>query len=683
MSHGHSPEHTSRRRFLTGSLVLGATGAVAAGSLAAASGAYADVPDDPTGTVKRAASSAAGDAAERADFWVAPAGDDAGTGERTSPFATLTRAQRAVREATAAGATTLTVHLGGGTYELAEPLLFTSRDAGPGRQVAYVAVDGETPVLSGGSAVTGWRLYDAAKNIWRAAVGPRTDTRQLWVNGRRAVRARSAFLPAGFEMTETGYVYSGEEFDFTRWRQLRDVELVSFRRWRSYRCRIESAERTGTGVRLDMQNPGWELAYADHLPWGNITVPVWVENAYELLDEEGEWYLDTRAGHLYYKPRAEEDLASAETVLGRLETLLEIRGELDDPVMDLRFDGISFCYGTWLEPNSPTGFAVIQAGYHQTAPGTTAKLPANVTMRAAERVAFHRCRFQHLGGSGLELEYGTRHADITGNLFEDVSGNGIQVSGTDEIHHHPDDDRATVLDNRITNNCVTNVASEYHGCVGIWVGYADTTTIEHNTVYDLPYTAISVGWGWGTVDPGGSAGYTTPSTSRNNSVSYNHIHHFTQRLIDGGGIYTLSAQPGSVIRGNYIHDLVINHYDDSLVYLDEATRNYLVEDNVLCGTPSWWLKIWTSSIRDNRAVHNFVDRPDAVWNDGVDNVVEDNVPLDPAALPEEAQAIAARAGVEPAYRDLLPGGVPAPPPVSEVCDPDYAGQPPLGPPWTP
>jgi hypothetical protein len=211
-------------------------------------------------------------------------------------------------------------------------------------------------------------------------------------------------------------------------------------------------------------------------------------------------------------------------------------------------------------------------------------------MRAAERVAFHRCRFQHLGGSGLELEYGTRHADITGNLFEDVSGNGIQVSGTDEIHHHPDDDRAIVFDNRITNNCVTNVAAEYHGCVGIWVGYADTTTIEHNTVYDLPYTAISVGWGWGTVDPGGSAGYTTPSTSRNNSVSYNHIHHFTQRLIDGGGIYTLSAQPGSVIRGNYIHDLVINHYDDSLVYLDEATRNYLVEDNVLCGTPSWWLK---------------------------------------------------------------------------------------------
>lgn len=333
-----------------------------------------------------------------------------------------------------------------------------------------------------------------------------------------------------------------------------------------------------------MQNPSWRLSYEFHHPWGNITIPVWIENAYELLDDDGEWYLDQEAGYLYYKPLPGEDLTTAETVIGRLETLAEIEGELDDPVRNLEFDGLTFSYATWLQPNSELGFSVIQAGYHRTSDDQTPeagseKLPAHVTMRFADRVRFHRCRFEHLGGSALELESGTKRASVIGNLFADISGNAIQISGIEARHHHPEDEREVVFGNRIINNCITNAAAEYHGCVGIWVGYADSTTIHHNTLFDLPYTAISIGWGWGTADPGGSAGYTTPTTSRNNSISYNHIHHFTTRLIDGGGIYTLSAQPGSEICGNYIHHAVTNHYDDSLVYLDEATRYYTVEDN--------------------------------------------------------------------------------------------------------
>lgn len=648
---------TSRRSFLTGAVGLGATVGLTASPASASTSAGA------------------------AEIWVAPDGDDAGPGTRRRPFRTVQRAQQAVRAA--GDSTDVTVRLRGGTYELAEPLQFVPADGGPTRSVAYTAAPGERPVLSGGRTLTGWQVHDPAKNIWSARVTPGTDTRQLWVNGRRAVRARGAFLPSGFTMDETGYTYTGGAYDFAAWRNLREVELVSFRRWRSYRCRIDSVEPTETGVHLTMQNPCWGLAYEDHRPWGNITIPVWVENAYELLDEEGEWYLDRAAGQLYYKPRADEDLRTATTVIGRLETLVDIRGELDDPVRGLSFDGLTFSYATWLEPNSATGFAVIQAGYHRIAAGQTVKLPAHVTMQAADGIGFHRCAFEHLGGSALELEIGTKRTSVVGCLFRDISANAIQVSGVEEIHHHPDDERHVVHDNRIVNNCVTDTANEYHGCVGIWVGYADTTTIEHNTLFGLPYTAISVGWGWGTADPGGSGGYTTPTTSRANSVSYNHIHHFTERLIDGGGIYTLSAQPGSVIRGNYIHDLVINHYDDSLVYLDEATQHYLVEDNVLCSTPQWWLKIWTASIRNNRAVRNFVDRPDAVWNDGVDNIVEDNTTLDPANIPARAKAIAAGAGVQPAYRDILPGGLPAPPPVSDVCDPTYTGQPALGPPWTP
>src|SRR5690606_12671064 len=118
--------------------------------------------------------------------------------------------------------------------------------------------------------------------------------------------------------------------------------------------------------------------------------------------------------------------------------------------------------------------------YHRTRPsGPWDKLPANVTMTAAEDVRVENCRFEHLGASAVELEVGTKRASLVGNLFRDISANAVQVSGIEPIHHHPDDERDIVSGNRIVDNYVTDAACEYHGCVGIWVGYADTTTIHH------------------------------------------------------------------------------------------------------------------------------------------------------------------------------------------------------------
>lgn len=534
-------------------------------------------------------------------FYVSPDGDDSSQGTRHKPFRTIERARDVVRERNHDMRKNIVVYLYGGTYELADTLLFTGKDSGTsGHSVIYSAVSGESPLISGGRRITGWKLHDAAKNIYKAFVGMETDIRQLWVNGRRATRARSQRTPAGFELTETGYIYTGTEFDFTNWHNLSDVEVVSYRRWRAYRCPIASATRTDSETVIEMQTPCWTYAYSDHKPWGNVTIPVWIENAYELLDEEGEWYLDRSSGYLYYKPLDREDMASTEVVLPSLETLLEVRGTADEPVRDLQFEGLTFSHATWLEPNSSTGFSVIQAGYHYGPEGQQEKMPANITMTGTRNISFHRCCFTHLGGSGLELEYGTQHATIKGNRFTDISGNAIQVSGADKIHHHPDDERDVVLDNEISNNYIADVATEYQGCVGIWQGYADSTRIAHNTIHDLPYSAVSVGWGWG--------GYTTPTTARNNSISYNHIYDFTKTLIDSGGVYTLSAQPNSEISNNFIYKLVLNHHDNSLVYTDEATRYFTVTDNVLCETPRWWLKIWTSSIRNNIATDNYTDK---------------------------------------------------------------------------
>jgi amino acid transporter len=60
------------------------------------------------------------------------------------------------------------------------------------------------------------------------------------------------------------------------------------------------------------------------------------------------------------------------------------------------------------------------------------------------------------------------------------------------------------------------------------------------------YTGIWVGgvWGYG------------PSVSKENRVEFNHLHDVGQRFLsDMGGIYTRGVSPGTVIRGNHIHDV--------------------------------------------------------------------------------------------------------------------------------
>src|SRR5262249_20778332 len=104
------------------------------------------------------------------------------------------------------------------------------------------------------------------------------------------------------------------------------------------------------------------------------------------------------------------------------------------------------------------------------------------------------------------------------------------------------------------------------------------TTLAQNELFDLPYTGISVGWGWGGVDPGGPGGYTTPSTSHDNTVSGNVVSHHMRKLHDGGAVYVLSQQLGSTIAGNVIANQAAPYGN---IYLDNGTQGYTVTGNVV------------------------------------------------------------------------------------------------------
>jgi hypothetical protein len=497
--------------------------------------------------------------AARTTFWVSPDGDDAARGSRQHPFRTLERARAAARAVRAAGDVVITLR--GGMHRLQRPLELDARDSGaPGHALIFRAARGEEPIVAGSVRVTGWE--PAGANVYKAFVGTAATTRQLYVNGRRATRAQTPPYPKDFTRIAEGFEATPGSPEPV-WQNPGDVEAVTVTQWKMMRCPVASLD----GPRVLMQEPCWSNANSFQAPPGQE--PLWdfrlltrFENARELLDEPGEWFLD-RAGWLHYIPRDGEDLATAEVELPVLEVLVDGRGTRGMPVERMRFEGLTFAYATWLGPSSDDGYAADQSGFHLTGTGHppnvvgharhVTRTPGNVRFRYARRIAFVGNRFVHLGGVALDFDTGAQRNRIVGNVFEDVSSAAIQVGGVSDVDHHPTDRADVTRDNRITDNLVQHVAVEYVDAAGIYVGFATRTLIRFNDISDVPWSGIALGWGWGLYDPGSFPGlpnatsgewgmWDTPTPSRGNRVMNNRIRRFLMELWDGGAIYTQGRQ---------------------------------------------------------------------------------------------------------------------------------------------
>ncbi len=502
-------------------------------------------------------------------FYVAATGSDAADGTIDQPFQSLARAQQAVRAANGAMTDDIVVYLRDGLHFLAEPLTLTPLDSGGnGHWVRYEAYPGESPVISGGMLIDGWTLHDAARDIWRAPARG-VNTRQLYVEGRRAVRARSQGGLPGAVKTAAGYETT--DLGMQHWNNITDLEFVFEVEWRQPRCPV----RAIAGHLVSMQDPCWGHCNS----WGAFSVdrPLYMENAYELLDEEGEWYLDRAEDVFYYKPLAGEQLVSARVIAPRLTTLVRGAGQLNNKVHHILFKGLTFSHATWLGPNEDLGWANVQGTLRKGDVAATMQMPGNLTFHAASNIAFSGNTFTRLGAVALEFLDGSQDNVINGNHFHDISGSAIQIGFF--TRHHASSPTDYERGNQITNNAIHDIGVEYQGCPAITNFYTDSTLIAHNEICHIPYSGISNGWGFGLVDS-----EADPSISNNNTFSHNHIHHYMQRMNDGAGIYSLGWQPGLLIAHNYIHDAGTRLGDVKAgVYLDQGSRYAVVTQNVMHG----------------------------------------------------------------------------------------------------
>lgn len=636
---------------------------------------------------------------------VAPGGDDRNPGAAGRPVATLERAQALVRAQN--GKQDVTVILADGIYRLTAPLVFRRADGGlNGKRVEWRAAPGAKPVISSGITVADFRLYDADRRIYVATTPKGLDTRQIWVNGTRAERpwieikaSDVKFGPAGFEIVNPKLDWLGK---LARPERL-ELEATGF-----FTDRYSPVKGIA-GSTVTMQQPAW-----DNNTWGydTITKPIFPEdsrlylvNALEFIGKTNDWHaqyhqwvIEPDAGRLFLRTGIDEDIKDLSVVVPTLETLVSISGTPEAPVERLSFRGLTFAHSSWLGASKPTGYANQQSGafLHDTSPirpkdawdkcgwGCVefesmrlkwSQMPAAVQVSAARDITFAGNTFSQLGqialGIGNEpgahltgIGLATSGVRVLRNRFDTLSGSAVMAGGVRTDAHHPASSNLINRDLVIADNTIVTVSQDYKDNAAILTTYIDGARIEHNDISDAPYDAIAVGWGWGYNDAGGNPNYdenakgyvhnprfTTPTTLRNTLVEGNRIHGVKQLYEDGGAIYNLSANPGSVIRNNHIFDI----NNRIAIYLDEGSKHFTVTGNVV-ETGGKWLNINTAGkmfrrgiSTDNRAFGNWHNSMSTGgrWLAEIGNDARGNFLVPDRNWPAAARKVIAEAGPRP------------------------------------
>ena len=382
-------------------------------------------------------------------LYVSPDGNDANAGTAKQPLQTLEGARQAVRTVRASyPAKKVTVYFKGGVYPIERTVVLTAEDSGAERApVMYRAVKGETPVFTGGKALTQWTKPKGAPELTRLApavrdkiyvtdlatagityFGDPTDAGQrpeLICNAQIQTLARfpnKGFIQAGRAKGETVLpkewknVHGTKEgiFEYLdayqdRWAQEEDIRLGGYWYW-DWSEQFHRVAGWDVETRtVTIAEPYHRYGYQDGFSYFGL-------NLFCEIDQPGEWYLNRSTGKLYWYPPEGIDPEKAEvslTCLSGASTPNEFshyhhRLALGPYMLELKdcshitFEGLTFREGR--------GTAVlIEGGMYCLLSG---------------------CRIERFGRDGLHIFGGANHG-VTGCYLSDFGFGGFKIRGGD------------------------------------------------------------------------------------------------------------------------------------------------------------------------------------------------------------------------------------------------------------
>lgn len=375
-------------------------------------------------------------------FYVSPAGSDDAAGTQNAPFKTITRAQEEVRKHNKNMQGDIVVNLMPGRYELTEQLDFKLADSGSnGFSVIWQGTDPDNlPIISGAKEVTGtW--VEGENGIWHTQTENLDFARNLFVNGRQAVRAKTAKKVAGgafyTEKIEWMHRKRGLKTEITKGFYASKDEIGIYENPEDIEINTTVVFHTEKHhVKDIIQDPDNEnqviVLMGDWYPEFTLSSQDWkptdgfvVENAYELLDMPGEFYFNRKTKRLSYIPYEGEDLNNAEVLVPAIEQLLNIHGGNSDNLLsNLKFKNVQFSHAMsnqwqWNDDNGSQG------DFHNQQESTEGNGKFAIHLDWCKNVSFDSCVFYGIEPHCMYMKNGVIDSEVVGCVFADLGGHGI------------------------------------------------------------------------------------------------------------------------------------------------------------------------------------------------------------------------------------------------------------------
>ncbi len=466
------------------------------------------------------------------------------------------------------------VRVAPGVYRQTEPVVLTAADSH--LRIVADGADGSA-VIDGGVELPPFRA--GGDGVWRAPVPAGLVFEQLYVNDRRAQRARHPnkfYLYIAEAMDGDRDPRTGEHLDRVEHRafiaetkdvaalaqlpadELADVEILFWQSWDQALSKIDYVDGK-TGLVITRTGTSRPLFF-----WNTTRPRYALENFRAALDAPGEWFHDKKAGELLYIPRPGETPARTRAVAPVAQGLLLLRGDVfGKRVEDVTFRGLAFRHTAWTMP--ATGAPNAQSAQNVR--------EAVVFGDGLRNIVLDRCSIRHAGAHGVWFKRGCRSCAVTHCEIEDLGGGGVYLGDTggwqeDKLEH-------VTAFNRVEDSIIRGGGFTFNGAIGVWLGHTCDNTIAHNDIGDFRYTGVSMGWTWGYAE----------TIAQRNKLLWNRIHHIGQGVLsDMGAVYTLGDSRGTVEIGNWIHD--VNGYAGAGspawgLYTDEGSRGILLASNLV------------------------------------------------------------------------------------------------------
>ena len=479
------------------------------------------------------------------DLYIAQNGDDNNPGIEAQPLATFAGAKDAVQALRQTTEEPINVWVRGGTYYFTKPLIFGAADSGAASApITYAPYPDEVVTLSGGRKLDCiWKPYKNGIMQCQlpAVTAEGLEFSQLFVNGKRQIRARypnyddtapknySGYILAGGKIDDEaadpypdlnddmtfssgaprGIEYDPETFTRKRWAKPEEAVIHIYQAfyWGNLQWRLKHIE--WDQQRLWFGQGGFQMG----AKWSPTPCEVnersyfYIENVFEELDSPGEWYLDKTEGILYYLPPENVDLETAVIEVPLLQQVVRFIGTQDRPVHDLIWRGFRITHtdSTFLEPYevpSLSDWAIHRGGA--------------LFLQGARDCKIEACYFDAVGGNAVFMNDYNRGNVVSGCKFTESGDSAICFVGS--LERTVGTQRNFPYACQAVNNLIHDCGVFGKQIAGVYISRAKRIRVAHNEIYDMPRAGICIGDGtWG-----------------GHLIEYNHIHETCRETGDHG-----------------------------------------------------------------------------------------------------------------------------------------------------